>query len=68
VSRAGVGPRARGRPRCPHPAARPAPASDMFRAMFWPLLGGFIAFILLAVLLGWIMDPSRRDGAGSDGH
>jgi hypothetical protein len=40
----------------------------MFRAMFWPLLGGFIAFILLAVLLGWIMDPSRRDGAGSDGH
>jgi hypothetical protein len=46
----------------------PAPATDMFRAMFWPLLGGFIAFVLLAVLLGWIMDPSRRDGAGHDGH
>ena len=31
--------------------------------MFWPLIGGFIAFVLLAVLLGWIMDTSRRDGA-----
>jgi hypothetical protein len=35
--------------------------------MFWPLIGGFIAFVLLAVLLGWILDPSRRD-AGPDGH
>jgi hypothetical protein len=32
--------------------------------MYWPLIGGFIAFILLAVLLGWIMDPDRR----SDEH
>jgi hypothetical protein len=28
--------------------------------MFWPLIGGFIAFVLLAILLGWIMDPARR--------
>jgi hypothetical protein len=28
--------------------------------MFWPLIGGFIAFVLVAVLLGWIMDPSRH--------
>jgi hypothetical protein len=28
--------------------------------MYWPLIGGFIAFVLLAVLLGWIMDPERR--------
>jgi len=28
--------------------------------MFWPLIGGFIAFVLLAVLIGWIVDPSRR--------
>jgi hypothetical protein len=28
--------------------------------MFWPLLGGFIAFVLIAVLLGWILDPDRR--------
>jgi hypothetical protein len=34
----------------------------MVSAMFWPLLGGFIAFVLLAVLMGWIMDaPARRD-------
>jgi hypothetical protein len=28
--------------------------------MFWPLIGGFIAFLLVSVLLGWIMDPARR--------
>jgi hypothetical protein len=32
----------------------------MFQPMFWPLIGGFIAFVLVAILLGWIMDPSRR--------
>jgi hypothetical protein len=32
----------------------------MFPHMYWPLIGGLIAFILLAVLLGWIMDTSRR--------
>jgi hypothetical protein len=32
--------------------------------MFWPLIGGFIAFVLVAILLGWIMDTSRR----RDGH
>jgi hypothetical protein len=31
--------------------------------MFWPLIGGFVAFVLLAILLGWIMDTSRRNGA-----
>jgi hypothetical protein len=40
--------------------------SYMFRAMFWPLAGGFIAFILVAILLGWILDPSRHGDA--DGH
>jgi ABC-type Mn2+/Zn2+ transport system permease subunit len=45
----------------------------MLSAMFWPLIGGFIAFVLLAVLLGWIMDTSRHDragepGDGQDGH
>jgi hypothetical protein len=30
--------------------------------MFWPLIGGFIAFVLFAVLMGWIMDaPSRSE-------
>jgi hypothetical protein len=31
----------------------------MFRVMYWPLIGGFIAFILLALLMGWIIDPTR---------
>jgi hypothetical protein len=35
--------------------------------MFWPLIGAFIAFILLAVLMGWIMDPARRGDAGDAG-
>ena len=40
----------------------------MVRAMYWPLIGGFIVFVLVAVLLGWIMDTSRRGDAGNDGH
>ncbi len=39
----------------------------MLSAMFWPLIGGFVAFILLVVLLGWVMDTSRHDGAGDGG-
>jgi hypothetical protein len=32
--------------------------------MFWPLIGGFIAFVLLALILGWVLDPDRRGDAG----
>jgi hypothetical protein len=32
----------------------------MVRAMYWPLIGGFIAFILIAIFMGWMMDTSRR--------
>jgi hypothetical protein len=28
--------------------------------MFWPLIGGFIAFVLLTLLIGWLVDPARR--------
>jgi hypothetical protein len=38
----------------------------MFPVMFWPLLGGFIAFVLVAIFLGWLMDTSRH--GGRDGH
>jgi hypothetical protein len=31
--------------------------------MYWPLIGGFVAFLLIAVLLGWILDPDRRSDA-----
>jgi len=34
--------------------------------MFWPLAAGFIAFVLLSLLLGWILDTSRR--GDSDQH
>ena len=40
--------------------ARAAASSVYVRAMYWPLIGGFIAFVLLAVFLGWVMDPRRR--------
>jgi hypothetical protein len=40
----------------------------MFQFMYWPLVGGFIAFVLLAVLLGWLTDPGRRGGSDGDGH
>jgi hypothetical protein len=31
--------------------------------MFWPLIGGFIAFVLLTLLIGWLVDPARRANA-----
>jgi hypothetical protein len=34
--------------------------------MFWPLIGGFIAFVLLAVILGWMMDPARHGDGDTD--
>jgi hypothetical protein len=34
--------------------------------MFWPLIGGFVAFILLAIFMGWVMDTSRH--SDRDGH
>ena len=38
-------------------------------AMYWPLIGGFIAFVLLAVLIGWIIDSSaRRDADRHEPH
>jgi hypothetical protein len=36
--------------------------------MFWPLIAGFIAFVLVAILMGWILDPSRRQNGSRDGH
>jgi hypothetical protein len=35
--------------------------------MYWPLVAGFIVFVLIAVLLGWILDPDRH-GDGNDHH
>ncbi len=31
--------------------------------MYWPLIGGFIAVVVLTVLIGWIVDTSRRKNA-----
>ncbi len=36
----------------PHAAGR----SVYVYAMYWPLIGGFIAFVLLAIFMGWVMD------------
>jgi hypothetical protein len=36
--------------------------------VFWPLIGGFVVFVLIAVVLGWILDPSRRSGVDGDHH
>jgi len=29
--------------------------------MYWPLIGGFIAFLMLLVLIGWVVDTRRHD-------
>ncbi len=37
--------------------------------MFWPLIGAFIAFVLIAVIMGWVMEGSGQDnGAGPGDH
>jgi hypothetical protein len=35
--------------------------------VYWPLAIGFIVFVLIAVLIGWILDPDRH-GGGNDHH
>jgi hypothetical protein len=44
---------------------RRPPASYIFPAMYLPLICGFIAIVLVSVLMGWIMDASRH-GRRSD--
>lgn len=37
--------------------------------MYLPLICGFVAFVLVAIVMGWIMDTSRHGGdAEHDGH
>jgi F0F1-type ATP synthase assembly protein I len=36
--------------------------------MFIPLIGGFVAVVLLTILIGWILDRSSRRDVGSDRH
>lgn len=31
--------------------------------MYWPLIGGFIAVFLITILIGWVLDNSRRGDA-----
>jgi F0F1-type ATP synthase assembly protein I len=36
--------------------------------MYWPLIGGFIAFVLLTILIGWLLDNSARRDAERRRH
>jgi hypothetical protein len=36
--------------------------------MYWPLIGGFVAFVLLAVIMGMIMDRGPQRDPGHDEH
>jgi hypothetical protein len=36
--------------------------------MYAPLIAGFVVFVLIAVLLGWVMDTSRHAGSERDRH
>jgi hypothetical protein len=44
-------------------AGGPARRRVVFAAMYWPLIGGFVALVLVTILIGWIMDAPRRRGA-----
>jgi hypothetical protein len=30
--------------------------------VYWPLIGGFIAFVVLTLLIGWAVDSRQRKG------
>jgi F0F1-type ATP synthase assembly protein I len=30
--------------------------------MYWPLIAGFVAFVLVTILIGWFVDAPRRRG------
>jgi hypothetical protein len=36
--------------------------------MFIPLIGGFVAVVLITILVGWILDSSSRRNPDSRGH
>jgi hypothetical protein len=36
--------------------------------MFIPLIGGFVAVLLLTIMIGWILDSSKRRDTRRDGH
>jgi hypothetical protein len=36
--------------------------------MFIPLIGGFVAVVLITILVGWILDSSSRRNPGSGEH
>jgi hypothetical protein len=40
----------------------------MFMAVYWPLIGGFIAFVVIAILIGLAMDPGHGGDADRDRH
>jgi hypothetical protein len=44
------------------------PGARYVSSMYGPLIGGFIAFVLLAVFIGWAVDPSRKGDSGHDRH
>ena len=47
-------------------AAHARPRSNILRPVFWPLAGGFIAFLIILVLIGWAVDRSERRSRHSD--
>ena len=38
----------------------------MFRGMYWPLIAGFLAFLLLLILIGWATE--QRGAGDGKGH
>lgn len=40
----------------------------MFQSMFIPLIGGFVAVVLVTLLIGWILDSSARRASERDRH
>jgi uncharacterized integral membrane protein len=47
-------------------AGRPARRRVVFAPMYWPLIVGFVAFVLVTILIGWVVDAPRRRDAGRD--
>ncbi len=40
----------------------------MVPRMYWPLIGGFIAFLVVLLLIGWAVDSGSRAPHGGGDH
>jgi len=54
--------------RRPQNAGLDDPRTYNLPRVYWPLIGGFIAFLVVLLFLGWILDRSEQRDPGRQQH